>query len=926
MAFRMKPIASGLCAAFGSVAAAVFVAVPAHAQQQPQQPQQLERVEITGSNIRRADAETTQPVIILRKEDIEKSGRTTVSDLLQALPIVSQGSFSEATGAGNSFAPGTASVSIRGLGVNTVLVLLNGRRLANYGFAQNLNEAFVDLNAIPITAIERIEVLKDGASAIYGSDAIAGVVNIILRKDFRGYEVSATAGTTKEGGGTEYRASVAAGFGNLASDRYNAMLTLDYYTRERINSQDREFSKTANQEPRGGFDQRSPTGNPGTWLNLTTGQATAFANCPADRIIADPSLPGTNCSYDFAADNDLIPKTERVGLFARGVFDFTQNLSAFAEAGFTKNVTNQSAAPTPGTFTATTNPANPFPGNTVLARFRLTDVGPRLNEIEQENRRLVLGLQGSAGTFNWEVAGNYSKSEVTNTGTNYVDQQAADGVITGTGVCARDPATGQRIGTTVGGVFTCTQFTVAPGQFLNLSNPGARQDLLGAIRVTPVRQGETELKSVDAKGSLDLFSLPGGMTAMAFGLERRSESLKDTPDPLSRLNVIVGSGGTSSQGERDVNVGYVELSAPFAPKWESQLAVRLDDYSDFGNEVTWKAAAGFRPTSGTLIRGGVATGFRAPALVELYLGESISFPNQRDVQRCNAYTAAFGVADPRTVSACGTPQVRTSFLGNPRLDPEKSQSYSFGILLEPIRNLSIGLDYFNIFHKNRITSPTGAFILGNPNLYQTCVIPTGGTPAPGCVINRNPQNANDILANAPGSLLGIGGGNVSGINRSFFNSTFQKVWGWDADIRYNTTIGTLGRFGFQNALTYLGSFRQQVNPGQANFEFVDTAEYPRVRNVSTLTWLRGPWDTTFRVNYIGSYDQFYQVTYERVRSWTTADLNVTYSGVKNLRLSVGGTNIFDRDPPFYDLDWFGYDANTHSARGAFWYLSGTYRF
>lgn len=883
MRFRMKPLTRGLAAAFGGLAVASAGILPAHAQQQ------LERVEVTGSNIKRVDAETPQPLIILNREDIERSGKTTLNELLQNLPVVSNGTFSESTNAGNSFAPGTAAVSLRGLGVNTVLVLLNGRRVAGYGFAQNINEAFVDLNSIPITAIERIDILKDGASAIYGSDAIAGVINVILRKDFRGVEVTGSGGTTREGGGTEYRASLAAGFGNLASDRFNIMGTLDYFKREEIGGGDREYSKTANQEPRGGFDLRSPTGNPGTWFGAAVpGTFQPFANCPPDRITSG-ILGVPVCAYDFATDNWLLPKTERIGVFARGVMDFTQNLSGFVELGYNQNVTNQSAAPTPGTFPVpAANPSNPFGAN-VSAIFRLTEVGKRLNEIDSETTRALVGLRGLAAGIDWESAVNWSKNDVVNTGTNYVDQRLANAAMSGT----------------VPGF---------AGQYWNLTGTNSPA-LVNALRVTPVRTGESELKSIDLKGSRELFQMSGGPAAVAAGIEYREESVSDTPDPLSRLGVIVGSGGTSTAGERDLKVGYVEFSLPFAKGWESQFAVRYDDYSDFGSATTGKISLGFRPTTNVLIRAGWSTGFRAPSLVELYLGESIAFPQVQDVTRCNAYRAAFGNADPRTVGVCGTPQVRTRFTGNPALDAEDSDSYSLGIVFEPVRDFSVAVDYFNINHTNRITSPTAAFLVANEALF------------PGAVV-RAPQNANDIAAGAPGALFGTAATNpnIPGINRSFFNATRQKTWGVDLDLRYNWTIANIGRFRAVSAFTYLGSFKQQVNPGQQEQEFVDTYQYPRLRNVTSLNWVTGPWDTTVAVNYIGSYEQFNQVTFERVKPWTTVDAQVQYTGFRNWRFTVGATNLFDRDPPFSDLDWFGYDADTHSPRGAFYYVRATYRF
>lgn len=883
MTFRMKPVVQGLAAAFGGLALVGGVPLPAQAQQQ----QQLERVEVTGSNIRRTDMETVQPVAIITREEIERSGRSTVSELLQNLPINSS-SFSEGTGAGNSFSPGTAGISLRGLGVNATLVLINGRRVANYPFAQNIDEAFADLNSIPITAIERIDILKAGASAIYGSDAIAGVVNVILRKDFRGLEVSGRTGTTQDGGGTEYGATLAGGFGNLAKDRFNVFGTFDYFSRDEIVAEkDRSFA-TADQTSRGGFDFRSPTGNPGSWLP-GGGVVQPFANCPPGSIAPDPGgLNGNACVYNFASANWLLPKTERISAFTRGVFEFSENLSVFAEYAWANNLTNQSAAATPGSGAVPAgNPSNPF-GVPVTARFRFTEVGNRLNEIDNTNQRFVGGLKGTNAGFDWEAAGFWSKQESTNTGTNYIDQRLVNQAFAGT----------------VPGFV---------GTYWNLlgANPTG---LVNALRVKPVREGEYEVKGVDAKGSKELFDLPGGKAAVAFGAEFRDESLSDTPDPLSRLGVIVGSGGTSSKADRDVTSGYVELALPLIKNFESQLAVRYDDYSDFGGKATGKVAFGYRPVDTVLLRAGWASGFRAPSLVQTGLGQSISFPGVVDGPRCNAYRAAFGTADPRSVAACGAPQVRAASGGNPNLQSEESDSVNLGIVIEPMKDLSMALDYYNIRHTNIIDQPTLNFLLNNASLF------------PAGAVNRLPQNANDVAAGAPGSLAGIGADPGIGISRLYYNANYQRTYGIDLDLRYAWSMADWGRFRAGYAGTYMASLKRTLNPGTRAVELAGTYTYPRLRSTTSLNWLRGSWDATAAYNYVSSYQQFYEVTREKVDAWGTVDLQVNYNGFKKTQLTVGATNIFNNLPPFADEDYTGYDDNISSPRGAFWYARVRYTF
>lgn len=895
---HMKPIAAAVAAAI--VATGAFA----------QDTQRVERIEVTGSNIKRIDAEGPLPVVIIKREDIQNSGKTTVNELLSTLTVVSGGSFSEATGAGNTFAPGTAAVSLRGLGANTTLVLLNGRRVANYGFAQNINENFVDLNSIPVSAIERIEVLKDGASAIYGSDAIAGVINVILRKDFRGVEVSASYGDSKDGGGSETRAAIAAGYGNLARDRFNVMGTIDYYKRDKINSQQRDFSRSPDQRVRGagrgGLDFRSPTGNPGYWTGGAGNVNTPFANCPADRVVSAASLGvgggGNVCAYDFAPDNDLIPDTERIGAFGALTFQLSPNWTLFGEVMFNRNETNTSAAPTPGAFSAAGHPDRPAGSTFTTVAYRWVEAGRRLNTLESETTRIVAGVKGTAAGWDLEAAANFGRSDTVNTGFNYIIQERAVEAFAGT----------------LAG-FTGRRYSV-----LNpASNPAG---MLDAIKISPVRKGLSKVEGADIKANRELFALGGGNAAIALGYEFRKENIADDPDPRVALTnpnrvTVTGSGGTAVRGGRDLNSVYAELSLPFFKGLETQVAVRNDRYSDFGNATTPKFSLSWRPNSTFLARGGYAEGFRAPSLAELYLGESTSFPSVADTPRCNDYRAGLGATDPRTVAVCGATgtgvaaQVRSIFLGNKNLSPEKSKSFSLGFVIEPNRDLSLGVDYYNIEHKNRILAPTAGFILANEALF------------PGAVI-RGPRTADDIAANARGALRGVSGDLQPGIIRTFFNASEQKTSGIDVDLRTTFSLGGLGKVEIVNAYTYVIELKRQLNPGQPLVELVDTYEFPRWRHTMSAAWSRGSWGVTAAVNTIAGFADFRTVggVEQRIGNFMTIDAQVRYTGFKNLTLAIGGLNITNNKPPFSNENWYGYTASVHNPRGAYYYGSLRYKF
>jgi iron complex outermembrane recepter protein len=885
--------------------AATFVATGfAYAQQTPQK---VEKVEVTGSNIKRIDVEGALPVVVLKREDIEKSGKTTVNELLSTLTVISGGSFSEATNAGNSFAPGTASVSLRGLGVNTTLVLLNGRRVANYGFAQNINENFVDLNAIPVSAIERIEVLKDGASAIYGSDAIAGVINVILRKDFRGVEVAASIGDSKDGGGSEKRASLSAGYGDVAKNRFNAMVTLDYYQREKINSQDRSFSKTADKRGNGpgARDFRSPTGNPGYWFGGGNPN-TAFTTCPASQVVTAASLGvgggGTVCAYDFAADNDLIPETERAGAFGAVTFQLSPNWTIFADAMFNTNKTYRFAAPTPAAFSAANHPDRPAGSTFSSVAYRFLEAGRRTNETKTDSTRIVAGIKGNAFDWDMEAALNFGRSETVDLARNFIIQERATEAFGGT----LAGFTGQRYG------------VLDPSK-----NPAG---MLDAIKIAPRREGISKVEGADLKASRELFNMAGGVAAIALGFEHRKESVADNPDPrvaLSNPNrvTVAGSGGTSVIGKRTQNSAYAEVSLPFLKGFESQLAIRTDRYSDFGTATTPKVALSWRPSQAVLVRGGYAEGFRAPSLAEIYLGESTSFPSVVDAPRCTDYIAGFGATDPRTVAVCGptgtgtAAQVRSIFLGNRTLKPEKSKSYSLGLVLEPTRDMTVAIDYYNIEHKERILAPTAGFILANEALF------------PGAV-TRGTRTADDIAANSRAALRGTSGDLVPGVIRSFFNASQQNTSGIDVDLRNKFSLGEWGKLDVTNALTYLIKIDRQLNPGQPLTELVDTYERPRWRHVLTLDWTRGSWGSTVAANTIAGFEDNFIVNgvYPRLGNMLTFDAQVRYTGFKNLTLTLGGLNVANKKPPFSNENWYGYDPSVHNPRGAYYYAGVRYKF
>jgi iron complex outermembrane recepter protein len=849
---------------------------------QSQSPQQIERVEVTGSNVKRIDAESAAPILVITKEAIERSGQSTVSEVLRSITANNGGAFDDKFT--NSFAAGTSGVSLRGLGQNTTLVLINGRRISNYSFAQNLSDNFVDLNSIPLGAVERVEVLKDGASAIYGSDAIAGVINVILRRDFRGVELNASVGQTMPyNDANEYRVGITAGTGDLVKDRFNALVTLDYFKRQPKYLKDREYSKSADQRARGGTDARSPTGSPGSYL-FTNGSPAGtnlfslpFPNCKPEDVIPDYYGPGDNvCGFNFNTFvTDIIP-AERVSATGRANFRLTPTTTLFGEVMYNKNTTETRLAPTPAGFNLPVgHNSNPYPFQVRIA-YRFLDVGPRITEYTSESARVLGGVKGAFAGWDWEAAVNYSTNEARSVGRNSVDADKVRALVSDGTYNFLDPS----------------------------KNPAS---IVENLRISPVRQGDASLTIADVRASREFMQFAGGPGGLALGLEHRREKGSDVPDEATIAGRVVGAGGTSASGSRSASAGFAEVVIPATKSLELQLAARYDHYDGFGGKLSPKAAFRFTPNSQWLFRGSYTEGFRAPSLAELGLGKSINFPSFVDAPRCAAYTAAFNVGkatkDERD-GACRSAQYQTESSGNRNLDAEQSRSYFLGFIFEPSRNLNFGLDWFYIDHSDKIAQPTIPYQLNNAAAF------------PGTVI-RNPAAARDLEIGAPGRLRGSGADTTTGLFRSYYNLGGQRASGFDVDLRWRTELGKGIKLGIESITTYYTGIKFSAAPGQPLVQYAGTYQYPRVLSSFKTTWTKGAWELNANANYTHRYRQNNAYVHSHVSSMTTFDLVASYNGLKNTKLTVGVRNVLDTDPPFSDDETQGYDFATHDSRGRF---------
>ena len=922
--FRFKQITRAVM-----ITCAGSVAIGASAQQQ------LERVEVLGSNIKRVNAESVSPVEIISREQIARSGQATVADLLRSISSNGGGSYGES--ASNSFAPGAAGVSLRGLGQKTTLVLLNGRRIAGYGFAQNLAESFVDINSIPSSAVESIQILKDGGSALYGSDAIAGVVNIILRREFKGLEVNGGGGSSAHT--PEYTFNITSGLGDLASDKYNAFAVLDYYKRDEIMMSDTKFGESRDMRSyAGGRNFTSLTGG-GTWRQLSatnalTNNYKAISGCTGS-VLTGPQavqaglinvtppfaagVPGglstatynTNLAAAAAANtfctqnpNDqlsALPGTERVNLLTRGVFEFSPTTSAFVDFNLNRNKTSQTftnpffagttgLTPTAGglrPFTYNINFAPGVAGNPFASNARYTgslnDFGTRNNDITSDTIRFVGGLRYEVAGWDMESATGLSRNKATSSFSNRLSLAGTSSVF---------------------GVSTSVQppIPLSSASGYNLDNPASNSAAVrDEMRANFPRVAESRLSFIDTKGSTELSSLtlPGGSVGVAVGAEFRREELTDSPDPLASSGGILGQGITATQGERKSAAVYTEFALPITKQIEAQLAARYDHYSDYGSSTTPKVGLKYTPNDSLAFRANWGKGFRAPTLPEISPSTATFFTT---------------VIDPEDgVSR----QVSGVYAGNPKLKAEHATSTTLGIVMEPSKNFSVSLDAYRIDWRDVVASPTFQSILD-----ASC--PAGGPACPSTTQLIRDPSTNQIVT----------------ILSNYQNLSSRKTSGLDVDARINLPTETMGKFGARLKATYVRSFTEDdVEHAGTNG---GTNTIPRIKGSLALDWDQGPLSFTLTSNYTHSYKQqllaasyfaqqdprFQSGVYpERVHSFSTYDIFGRYAIDKNWSVSATVINLLNTAPP-YDPGFsstFLYDYSMYDVRGRQFRMNFNYK-
>lgn len=892
-------LARSLLLAFGSSAALFGADALA---QDTSQPQQLERVEITGSAIKRIDAETAVPVTILKIEDLKKEGVNTVEQVLSRLSASqSQQGTSQSVGLQTG---GASFADMRGLGQNKTLILLDGRRIA----PNTIDGSAPDLNVIPFAALERIEVLRDGASSLYGTDAIGGVINFITRRSLKGGTISAGYDSPQHPGGKQYNANGAFGFGDMASDGFNVLATLDYQKQDRIAASQRSFGSTG-YLPGHGIFKSSGSSDPGNYSQGGASDNPAGPACSSNAFIFNQS--GNSCRYDYTKWVDLIPETERISGLIKGSLRLNQDHQLNVSYFYAQDTNSTVIAPVPYA-ALTMNPGTPFfPGNGITPpptaftidptqpisiRWRDVPNGGRAQTDHNAQQRFVASLEGSV--VGWDYNSGVSYNE--NTYRGDLTGGYTDGTIITPGV--------------LNGIINPFGAQTAAGQAL-LNSAGATGTLLS---------GNSRTYSFDARASRELgdWLNAGRAAALAVGAEVRRETLKYAANQDFATRVVSSTGvdpSTNQQGGRNVYAAFAELNVPVIKDLDITGAIRYDKYSDFGSTVNPKVSFRYQPSQQWLFRGSYSTGFRAPSLYEL--NNPNSYTNSanawNDPVRCPGGKPITGVS---AADVCNTQFILLNG-GNKNLQPEKSKSLNFGMVFEPIADTSVGIDLWWIKLKNSINVLPDTLIFGNPTanagLFHRA--PDGslsidGTQCPG----TNCGYVTDTTSN-------LGGINTNGID---FSGAYRLRMGSAGDLRFNMNATLVLKYEYQQEQG--GDWLQNVGV------YSGSGPIFRWQHTINVDYSRGEWGAGIVNHFKSGYDDQNdpnQVSdpsfYDHVGAYTTWDLYGSWAPIKAISLTAGIRNVFDKAPPFSNQGatfQVGYDPRFTDPTGRTYYVRASYTF
>ena len=861
----------------------------------------IEEIITTGSRIKRVDHNGPQPVVVFDRAFLESTGFKDVGDFSRYLPQSHQ-TLSEGVGQYWGGVPEASQFNLRGLGADSTLTLVNGLRVAPYGQTM-WGDPFADISAIPMSAIDRIEVLKDGASAIYGADAVAGVVNIILRKDFVGTEANAGYQVTSRGDNAEWNVDLFHG-GQLGGFYY--MLGAFYQDREPLYNRDRWRSSDPDFTSIGGFNFRSGSGSPGSFLSYDTFTIHADPECGMDPVISSvrtwPEFPGeSQCMFNYNQFDMMYIDRQRASVSAKIGYDFANGIHLFADVLYSHKDSFSELAPTPiagawlNTFfgrpyVPADHPDNPW-GVEGELWFRTTDAGPRQIDKTSNQHRVTLGLEGELGEWTWNASVLDSANRVRSLYPNSILMPAFQDALLGQGGPNGD------------------QY-YNPFGWMPENDPA----VIDGFTLTTAAGNDSIEQAIDVTASSTFGSLAGGPIGIAVGTQWRYQELEESADEVSALGLIAGRGADFliDHADRTIRAAYAELSLPLIDNFELQLAARHENYSDFGDTTNPKIAFRWAPIEQLALRASWGTSFHAPDFLDLYQNPVEYAGRFFDTPRCEATGLDVDCNVPVVVDVLDQ--------GNSDLGPETGESWYGSLVWNPtfVDGLQVDVGYWRIEYEDKIWWVGGQFVLDN-------------LPADNPYVERAPQTPEEAAAGVPGQIL-----------RVYFtpqNLAQQFTDGWDIDIAYKRQTDGGNEFGLRLDYTYTARW-DAVLPEDFGFTTYARAGWywdgpiPRNRGNLNLSWRTGLHDFSGAIHYAGHYRnwiEFLPVDGVEsdipfiVDSFTTLDLQYALhlDLWEETTLRVGCRNCADVSPPFtHDT----YVENIHDWRGLIWYANWTQAF
>lgn len=876
-------------ALYSGFAASMAVAAPATFAAE-EEADDAETVVVTGSRLKRTDVEGANPVTVITREQIELSGEISAAELLRNTTFNTTGSFRPQSG---SSAQGVAMIDLRGIGSSRSLVLVDGRRLTmspSTGSSQ-------DLNSIPMGAIERVEILTDGASAIYGSDAIGGVVNVITRKDYNGAEVSLQKGepSIPSEGGEREAGSVVFGSSNDTTSLLGGVSW---------NKRDIVFQRAFPWVEPGA----SIYGNNWTYPDFSNAFTAIPGGCNEDNFYAN----GAACAYNFNATNANEASTTNESLYLKANHMVNDDWSIYANATIAKNDSFGRYAPAPdsnyfyaGLATPAdsyNNPTNPDawmydpnnpnavaydpsvgPNDSMFFFHRFAAAGNRDNTVQNENIDFLFGTTGYVGDVELDFSVRRVRNQTVEIGNGYLAAQTA-----WTFVNDFNP------GYEVYGDNTSTFDPDLYRYGYDIQNPSSNPtNVLRGSVVTTSRVSNFDFDEIFASAAFDIGELDGGTIQMFVGADRREEYYSDAYDAQSEAGLVGGSAGNSAGGGRDVTAAYFETLLPFTEDLEVSVAGRFDDYSDYGNDFSPKVSVRYQPMDELTLRASFGQGFRAPTLDILTQQTAFSADPVQDEQTC----IVFG-EDPD----CEV-QINAYRIANPDLESEQSDQYAFGLAYQPTDWFNFTMDYYNIQIDNRIA------FFSSQNL-----------------INR--EQAGDPIP--PG--LGVtrrANGSISQILTGYGNEGDLETDGVDLNARFNFDFEDAGRLASNFQVSWIDNL--SIDGGR---NLVRDPGVPQWRAVLQNVYNINDFTVAWNVNTIGGqYTDVIAVPGNdgvgrsgNMGVWTTHDLQVSYNTSWDGQISVGAQNVFEKYPTIEDFDGREYNYYLYNGYGRVAYVRYTQTF